>query len=114
MAEVLGKNCREVDLFFRYGGDEFAILLPLTELEVGMELAETIRRRTADKTSHVTLRGEQVSVSFSIGVAAPCRYDSTEAILSRADAALYKAKRRGRNRVQCQESHPKEVLVELT
>ena len=104
---------REGDFVGRYGGDEFAILLPHTELDVGMELAEIIRCRSADKTSHVALRGEEVSVSFSIGVAAPAKGDSDEALLQRADSAMYKAKRTGRNRVQCQEPSQEPVLVEV-
>jgi diguanylate cyclase len=102
---------REGDFVGRYGGDEFAILLPLTELGVGMELAEFIRCRVADQASRVALRGEQVSVSLSIGVAAPCEGDTAESILHRADHALYKSKRLGRNQVQCQEPMPEEALV---
>ena len=102
---------RKGDFVGRYGGDEFAILLPLTELAVGMELAETIRSRAADQASRVALRGEQVSVSLSIGVAVPAEGDSAESILHRADAALYRSKRLGRNRVQCQEAEPEEALT---
>jgi diguanylate cyclase len=94
---------REGDFVGRYGGDEFAILLPVTEIRVGMELAETIRGRAAHQASRVALRGEQVSVSLSIGVAAPQEGDSVESVLHRADEALYKSKRLGRNQVQCQE-----------
>ncbi|MHC4176244.1 MAG: GGDEF domain-containing protein, partial [Planctomycetota bacterium] len=102
---------REGDFVGRFGGDEFGILLPLTELDVGMELAETIRCRAADQASRVDLRGEQVSVSLSIGVAAPKQGDSTESILQRADHAMYSSKRLGRNRVQCQEPETEEVLA---
>jgi diguanylate cyclase len=104
---------REGDFVGRYGGDEFAILLPRTELGVGVELAETIRSRVADQASRVALRGEQVSVSLSIGVAAPGEEETAESILHRADQALYRSKHLGRNQVQCQESMPEEegVLV---
>ncbi len=95
---------REGDFIGRYGGDEFAVLLPYTEREVGVELAETLRCRTTDRTSRVALRGEQVPVSLSIGVAAPREGDSTESILQRADEALYKSKQRGRNQVYCEQS----------
>ncbi len=102
---------REGDFVGRYGGDEFAVLLPRTELDVGMELAETIRCRAADQASWVALRGEQVSVSLSIGAAAPCEGDSAESVLQRADHALYKSKRLGRNQVQCQEPAAEEALA---
>ena len=62
---------REGDFVSRYGGDEFAVLCPQTELNAGMELAETIRQRTADRASRVALRGEWVSLCFSIGGGRP-------------------------------------------
>jgi diguanylate cyclase len=94
---------RQGDFVGRYGGDEFAVLLPRTELAVGVELAEVIRRRTADRASRVALRGEQVSVSFSTGVAAVRDGDTIESLTERADRALYKSKRLGRNQVHAEE-----------
>lgn len=94
---------REGDLVGRYGGDEFAVLLPQTELAAGKEIAETICLRTADKATRVACRGEQVSLSLSIGVAAPRHGDTAETLLQRADQALYRSKRLGRNQAQCQE-----------
>ena len=102
---------REGDFVGRYGGDEFAVLLPLTDLKAGMELAETIRCQAADQASRVALRGEQVSVSLSIGVAEPCEGDSVESVFRRTDHALYKSKRLGRNQVQCQEPEPEQALA---
>ncbi|MHC4398933.1 MAG: GGDEF domain-containing protein [Planctomycetota bacterium] len=98
----LGSWVREGDFVGRYGGDEFAILLPHTELTVGLHLAETIRGRTADETSGIAVRGEQVSVSMSMGVASPTKGDTTDSVLQRADRALYESKRLGRNQVTCQ------------
>jgi len=93
---------REGDFVARFGGDEFAVLLPHTELDVGVELAETIRARTADETSQIVLRDEDVSISVSLGVAAPREGDTLETVFARADEALYKSKRLGRNQVNCQ------------
>jgi diguanylate cyclase len=93
---------REGDFVGRYGGDEFAILLPHTQLEVGVELAETIRAKTNERSYRVAVRSEQVSVSLSLGVAAPVEGDSLDTLLGRADEAMYKAKRLGRNQVQSQ------------
>ncbi len=106
MGTWLKEWVREGDFVGRYGGDEFAILLPLTELAAGRELAETIRCRAADQASRVALRSEEVSVSLSIGVAAPREGDSVDSVMHRADGALYKSKRLGRNQVQCQEPEP--------
>jgi len=102
---------REGDFVGRYGGDEFIVLLPYTDLDVGMELAEMLRSRTADETSRIAVRGEQVSVSLSIGVAAPREGDTLETVLDRADQALYKSKRLGRNQVNCQQPDREELLA---
>ena len=94
---------REGDFVGRYGGDEFAILLPQTEMEAGAELAEDIRLLTADATSQIAVRGQQISVSVSIGVATPRGGDTLDSVFQRADQALYRSKRLGRNQVTCQE-----------
>lgn len=91
---------REGDFVGRYGGDEFAVLLPYTELAVAVELAESIRGKINERAYRVAVRSEQVSVSLSLGVAVAAPGDGLEAVLRRADEALYKAKRLGRNQVQ--------------
>lgn len=101
---------REGDFVGRFGGDEFTVLLPYTELEVGVDLAESIRLRTADATSRIAVRGEQVSVSLSLGVAASREGDTAEAVFHRADRALYKSKRRGRNQVNFEEPEQEQTL----
>jgi diguanylate cyclase len=93
---------REGDFVGRYGGDEFAILLPHTDLATGMQRAEAIRRQVSEQASRVTFRGEQVSLSFSIGVAACHDGDTTETLVHRADRALYRSKQFGRNQVRCE------------
>ena len=82
----------------RHGGEEFAILLPNTDFEEARTVAETVRAACA---SHdFTFEGRSVHVTISIGIAIEAP-NTTEirAMLGRADAALYQAKREGRNRV---------------
>jgi diguanylate cyclase (GGDEF)-like protein len=98
---TLIRDCqRKVDMPGRVGGEEFAILLPGTDLAAAAVFAERLRQRIAD--SPVPLDGgRSIVVTASIGIAAMCGSDAAgEAALSRADQALYRAKRGGRNRVE--------------
>jgi diguanylate cyclase len=94
---------RPGDFVARYGGDEFAVLLPHTDLAVGLEMAEMIRANTAAVASQLTIHGEQVSLSFSVGVAAAKANDNATSLISRADQSLYRSKDLGRNQVRCEE-----------
>jgi diguanylate cyclase (GGDEF)-like protein len=92
---------RTGDFAGRNGGEEFAVLLPDTEIPAALEIAERVRAAIAE----ISLPGADVSVTASIGVAVFPDHASTLERLERlADAALYVAKRRGRNRVELAES----------
>jgi diguanylate cyclase (GGDEF)-like protein len=89
---------------FRYGGDEFAFLLPNHTLQEGLAVAERFRREV--NASPRTSR--QMMLSVSVGVAvSPANGTDLDALLKAADAALYDAKQRGRNLVRyCGEAEP--------
>ena len=91
---------REGDFVGRYGGDEFALLLPRTELEIGGEVAERMRARVAENAHEIASRHEEITVSLSLGVVQSRATDDSESILARADEALYRAKQAGRNCVR--------------
>ncbi|MFA6231827.1 MAG: diguanylate cyclase [Rhodanobacter sp.] len=93
--EVVRQHTRQHDLVGRYGGEEFVVCLPETNLQQAMETAERIRAALA-RTS-VLHEGKTISVTVSIGVAALRTGESLEQWLSRADGAMYEAKRSGRN-----------------
>ncbi len=99
MARTLQRNLRGRDsLLGRYGGEEFVLLLPATSLEQAQALAE--RLRAALEACPLDSDIGPIAVTTSIGVAADV--DATlERLLARADAALYRAKAAGRNRVVC-------------
>ncbi len=85
---------RNIDLAFRYGGDEFAIILPHTSAEDAFSAAERVRERIADEVT-----GEQVLVTASLGLASwPSDGLSSDDIIDVADRALYYAKQTGGNR----------------
>lgn len=96
----LATNVRAVDLPCRYGGEEFVIVMPDTRVEDAHRIAERIRQQVAGAPFRVLDGKEQLSVTISIGVAASKgAADTPEALLKRADEALYDAKQGGRNRV---------------
>lgn len=95
-SDIILTQCREDDLVGRYGGEEFVVCLPNETLDEGMSVAERIREALAAKP--ITVDGQPIAITASIGVAS---YKSGETLshwLSRADRALYTAKRSGRNR----------------
>ena len=98
VSDLLKSTVRDVDLPARLGGEEFAVLLPETTLRQGMDAAERIRRTLESRT--VNWQGRPLSVTASIGVSACPDCTATPAdLLGLADAALYRAKESGRNRV---------------
>jgi diguanylate cyclase (GGDEF)-like protein/PAS domain S-box-containing protein len=92
------KALREADILGRLGGEEFGVLLPETEATAAMEVAERLRR--AVEAAAMATGGGELRITVSIG-AASLSGDTTsvEALLKRADVALYEAKQSGRNRV---------------
>ncbi len=94
---LLQRRQRETDFVARYGGEEFVCLLPETDLPAARALAEEIRGRIA--SSNFRYRGNKVPISVSAGVTCFQPTDTAEAMLARADAALYQAKQNGRNQV---------------
>jgi diguanylate cyclase (GGDEF)-like protein len=98
-AGIAEANVRPTDLLFRMGGEEFCSILPDTDLKGALAVAERIRRAVASSAVE-TARGERVLATVSIGIAvAEFAGFDTEVLLAAADAALYEAKSRGRNRV---------------
>ncbi len=94
------KSIRNIDLACRYGGEEFVIVMPETDMAVATMVAERIRRRIATEPFAIQKGERKLEVTISIGLAAlGGPGDTAEAILKRADTALYRAKRDGRNRV---------------
>ena len=95
LTDRLGVVLRHVDRLARFGGEEFVVVAPGIGLEAAWDLAERLRRTVAEHTFTAVGR-----VTVSIGVAALCPGETGEALLKRADAALYRAKDGGRNRVE--------------
>lgn len=95
VAQTLEETMRELDLVARYGGEEFAIVLPNTSIEVAKDAAERARQKL--EASRFTYQDLRLKVTASIGVAPAIESESSDALIDRADTALYTAKQSGRN-----------------
>lgn len=94
---VLNSVFRDTDVAFRYGGEEFAVILPAVELKDGAIAA--LRLRDALERHTVDVGGIRLRVTISSGVAEVVEGDNIRTLIERADSALYAAKERGRNAV---------------
>jgi diguanylate cyclase (GGDEF)-like protein len=102
VASVLRDKSREIDLLCRYGGDEFALALPRTNLQDAYTVAERLRRAVSEHLFHVSKEQFQISISIGITICDPKDMeakDIAERIIDLADKALYEAKALGRNKV---------------
>ena len=100
VGHLLQSTMRKNDLAGRFGGEEFIVVLYRSAYEIGMSVAERIRKRIAE-ISVQTATGQVIKVTSSVGVStfAPFGMTSIDQILSQADQALYKAKDQGRDQV---------------
>ncbi|HXE54899.1 MAG TPA: diguanylate cyclase [Tepidisphaeraceae bacterium] len=96
VGQLLTETCRTEDVICRYGGEEFVVLAPNTEASAATELAERIRQTVSEFTWRC--KGGIVKVTCSLGVS-DLRHAPPPTLIELADAALYKAKHSGRNRV---------------
>ena len=100
VAECCRLALRNVDIVGRYGGDEFAFMLPETNLDAACHTAERLKQFIAGRT--ITAEGITIRVSASLGVSTLKEdFTTPEQLLNRADQMLYEAKNSGRNRVHC-------------
>jgi two-component system, cell cycle response regulator len=99
-SQRLRKAVRGIDLACRYGGEEFVVVMPDTDIGVATVVAERLRRRIASEPFAINQNSRTVQATISVGIAAmqSCE-DKASDIVKRADQALYRAKRDGRNRV---------------
>ena len=99
IAALIRRNIRDTDIVGRYGGEEFIIILPKTNLSSAWVVAERLRT-IIEKTEMKDSAGNVFAITVSQGLAGWERDEDATSLISRADEALYKAKEKGRNRVQ--------------
>jgi diguanylate cyclase (GGDEF)-like protein len=95
LARRIKSATRDFDIIGRFGGEEFVIIMADTDLELAKTIAERIRTGVMSAPFHV--KKFNIHVTISLGVAMLMPGESKESLLERADAAMYEAKRRGRN-----------------
>ena len=94
IGEYIQKSIRRIDMAFRYGGEEFTVILPEAHIDAAYKVAERIRKTIESETS-----ARAMPITVSLGIANwPKDGVLKEEIIGKADAALYRAKQMGRNR----------------
>ncbi|MFZ6846397.1 GGDEF domain-containing protein [Undibacterium sp. RuTC16W] len=97
LVRIVKKTLRSIDVIARYGGEEFLIVMPETNLD---EAASAMTRVQRELTTHFFTANEQrLFITFSAGVALRALNEAQEAVVKRADKAMYEAKKTGKNRV---------------
>ena len=97
-AKILKKECRNVDVVGRFGGEEFLAILSETDTEGGVVFAEKVRSHV--QKARFMYKGDEVKVTVSAGVSERAKHISLSATVNSADEYLYQAKHNGRNRVE--------------
>lgn len=100
LSRTIQKALREYDIICRYGGEEFVVITPETGRDTATILAERLRCAALELAIPHESEAEPVHISISAGVAELIADEDIEKTISRADAALYRAKEAGRNRVE--------------
>ncbi|MBL9015094.1 MAG: GGDEF domain-containing protein [Myxococcales bacterium] len=110
-AGVLAREVRDLDIVARYGGEEFAMLLPMTTATGAKEVAERCTQKLAATPLAIDGRAPiRITASMGLTCAEQSSTDTLEALLTAADAALYRAKEGGRNRVEVAPAPPQAML----
>lgn len=99
VSKILRTQFRPSDLLVRYGGDEFAVLLPCVKAERAMEIAQRVRKAVSGETGDGTDSLIQIPLKISMGVAEMESPGSLDSLIQAADQALYRAKNAGRDMV---------------
>ncbi|MEJ6121525.1 diguanylate cyclase [Vibrio sp. 2-Bac 85] len=97
MASVVVNNIRDIDVFARWGGEEFVLILPCITIEAALNFSERLRQLISQ-----TELSKGVYITCSFGVSEYHNTDTVEDLFHRADQALYRVKNNGRNSVQCE------------
>jgi len=98
-ATLVRQNIRDANTLGRYGGEEFIIVLPHTDLSSALDVAEWIRK-TIETAKMTDSQGSVFGITISQGLASYKSGEDEHSLIARADAALYAAKEKGRNRVE--------------
>ena len=113
VALAVKQNIKTQDIACRYGGEEFSIILPQSDLEEAEQLGERIRTAVMSKELVKRSTGENLGrVTISVGIATFEQIDTAHSIVSRADEALYAAKNAGRNLVKTELDLPSAKAAE--
>ena len=99
VAHRISASLRGIDLACRFGGEEFVAAFSGADAEVALQISDRLRRKIADQPFAVRTDKGPLTVTISIGVTTSVAGDTAQTLLKRADLALYRAKKEGRNRV---------------